>query len=159
VLPDTSFESAKPKSPASLGAGIRRKYCRTPMKKALVSLALLAALPLLTAAAEFPHITLEELKQAIAAKQVALLDANGSDSWKSGHIPGAVDFEHNARKLGKLLPKDKNALVVAYCGGEWCSAYKEAADAAHKLGYTNVKHFAGGISGWKKAGEPIEAGN
>jgi len=54
------------------------------------------------------------------------------------------------------LPADKAALVVAYCGGPKCMAYQAGADAAMKLGYTNVKHFPGGISGWKKAGEKCE---
>ena len=34
-----------------------------------------------------------------------------------------------------------------------------AADAAVKLGYTNVKHFAPGIAGWKKSGAPTEKGS
>jgi rhodanese-related sulfurtransferase len=56
-----------------------------------------------------------------------------------------------------VLPADKAALVVAYCGSPKCGAYKKAANAAVQLGYTNVKHFSGGISGWKSAGEPTEA--
>ena len=31
------------------------------------------------------------------------------------------------------------------------------AEAASKLGYTNVKHFSGGIKGWKAADEKLEA--
>ena len=56
------------------------------------------------------------------------------------------------KNLAKLLPKDKNTLVVAYCGGPGCSAYKRGAAAAEKLGYKNIKHLSAGISGWKKAG-------
>ena len=55
-----------------------------------------------------------------------------------------------------LLPKDKNQLVVAYCGGPGCGAYRRGADAAAKLGFKNVKHLSAGISGWKKSGAPIE---
>jgi rhodanese-related sulfurtransferase len=62
-------------------------------------------------------------------------------------------------KLASLLPQDKGALIVAYCGGPKCGAYKSAAAAAKKLGYTNVKHLSAGISGWKKAGEAVEKGN
>ena len=103
-----------------------------------------------------PDISLPELKQAIADKAVMLLDCNGSKSYASGHIPGAVDFKEADADLAKRLPKDKGALVVAYCGGPKCLAYKAGAEAATKLGYTNVKHFSGGISGWKEAGEKIE---
>ncbi|MFA6962149.1 MAG: rhodanese-like domain-containing protein [Opitutaceae bacterium] len=103
-------------------------------------------------------ISLDDLKAAVASGKVALIDVNGSDSYKAGHIPGAIDFEANETKLASLLPADKSALVVAYCANPHCGAYKAGAAAAEKLGYTNVKHFPGGISGWKKAGELTEKG-
>jgi rhodanese-related sulfurtransferase len=118
---------------------------------------------LLAAAAAFagnkyPGISQDELKQAIADKSVVLLDANGADSYQAGHIPGAIDFAAHKDDLASLLPANKNALVVAYCGGEKCTAYRAAADAAVKLGYLNVRHFAPGISGWKSSGEKVERG-
>ncbi|MGO9201785.1 MAG: rhodanese-like domain-containing protein [Limisphaerales bacterium] len=107
-------------------------------------------------AGEYPDIKIPELKSAITAKKVTLLDANGTGSWQKGHIPGAIDFEANRGKLASVLPKDKNALVVAYCGGPKCMAYQAAAKAAEKLGYTNVKHLTAGISGWQDARETIQ---
>ena len=110
-------------------------------------------------AAEIPTITIGDLKAAMASKQVALLDANGSESWQKGHIPGAIDFSANQEKLASVLPKDKNSLVVAYCGNPQCHAYQAAADAAKKLGYKNIKHLTAGIMGWKDAGEKTEPGS
>ena len=107
-------------------------------------------------AGEFKEITIKELKADIAAKKVTLLDANGSDSYTEGHIPGAIDFTATKDNLATVLPKDKNALVVAYCGGPKCKAYEAAAKAAEKLGYKNIKHLTAGISGWKDAGEKME---
>jgi len=107
-------------------------------------------------AVEYADISIADLKAAIAAKSVTLLDVNGSESWQKGRVPGAIDFAANKDKLADLLPKEKDALIVAYCGGPKCMAYKQAAAAAVKLGYTNVKHLSAGISGWKKAGEPVE---
>lgn len=107
---------------------------------------------------KFPDISLADLKQAIADKKVALIDVNGADSYKAGHIPGAVDFSTAKADLASKLPADKGALVVAYCGNEKCGAYASAANKAKELGYTNVKHFSGGIAGWKKAGEKTEPG-
>ena len=97
-----------------------------------------------------------DLQAAIASKSVTLLDANGSDSFKEARIPGAIDFEANEKKLAAVLPKDKNALVVAYCGNQYCTAYQAAASAAQRLGYTNVKHYSPGIDGWKKSGAKVE---
>jgi rhodanese-related sulfurtransferase len=105
---------------------------------------------------KYPNITIDQLKTAVANKQATVLDANGSESYREGHIPGAIDFDANSSKLEQVLPADKNALIVAYCGGPQCMAYKAAADKAVALGYTNVKHLSAGISGWKSAGEKIE---
>lgn len=125
------------------------------MKKLIVSGAI-ALFAVAAFAGSYPEIKLSELKSAIAAGKVTLLDVNGTQSWKEGHIPGAIDFASNRDKLASVLPKDKNALIVAYCGGPKCQAYQQAAKAAKDLGYTNVKHLVAGISGWKEAGEKVE---
>jgi rhodanese-related sulfurtransferase len=130
------------------------------MKKLVATLiALVSASALVLADDAFPNITTEELKQAIAEKKVVLLDVNGTDSWQEGHIPGALNFDKVEGNLAKVLPADKNTLVVAYCGNERCTAYKAGAAAAKKLGFTNVKHYSKGIAGWKKAGEKTESGS
>jgi rhodanese-related sulfurtransferase len=97
-----------------------------------------------------------DLTTAIAAKSVTLLDVNGAESFEEGRIPGAIDYISKKDNLAALLPRDKKALIVAYCGNEYCSAYKAAATAALELGYTNVKHYAPGIDGWKKSGGKVE---
>lgn len=110
----------------------------------------------LAAPTKVPDISHQELTAAIAAKSVTLLDVNGSDSFKEGRIPGAIDFIAQENAIAKLLPKDKSALIVAYCGNEYCSAYQAAATTAVRLGYTNVKHYSPGIDGWKKSGAQVE---
>jgi rhodanese-related sulfurtransferase len=126
------------------------------MKK-LITLALGLLFTATAFAGEFADITIPELKKAIAGKSVTVIDVNGSDSYKAGHIPTAVDFGKDGAALEKSLPANKGALVVAYCGGPKCKAYQAAAKKAKELGYTNVKHLSAGISGWKDAGEPTEA--
>ena len=108
-------------------------------------------------AAEFPDISIADLKKAMAEKKVVVIDVNGPTSYAKGHIPGAIDFASSADNLASSLPSDKDTLVVAYCGGPSCSAYKKAAQKAADLGYTNVKHLSAGISGWKKQGEQLES--
>lgn len=125
-------------------------------------LALFAAAFVLAAniyAAEFPNITISDLKTAMATKQVVLLDANGTESWQKGHIPGAIDFSANQQNLASVMPKDKDVLVVAYCANPQCPAYRAAATEAKKLGYTNIKHLTAGIMGWRDAGEKTEPGS
>jgi rhodanese-related sulfurtransferase len=110
-------------------------------------------------AGEFPDISIPDLKSAMTSQKVVLLDANGTESWQSGHIPGAIDFSAKQDKLASVLPQDKNVLVVAYCGNPQCPAYHAAAVAAKKLGYKNIKHLVAGIQGWKSAGEKTEKGS
>jgi rhodanese-related sulfurtransferase len=107
-------------------------------------------------AGSFPDISLTDLKSDIAAKKVTLLDVNGPVSYANGHIPGAIDYTAHTADLAKFLPADKSSLIVAYCGSEHCGAYARAAEAAQKLGYSNVQHFKPGIAGWKAANEPTE---
>ncbi|MCB1089194.1 MAG: rhodanese-like domain-containing protein [Verrucomicrobiae bacterium] len=126
------------------------------MKKILTTLACAAvALASSAIAGEYPDISINELKAAIKDGKVTVIDVNGSSSYAKGHIPGAIDFR-STKDLAAALPKEKDALVVAYCGGPSCSAYKAAATKAEELGYTNVKHLSAGISGWLQAGEATE---
>ncbi|MEM8953932.1 MAG: rhodanese-like domain-containing protein [Verrucomicrobiota bacterium] len=124
------------------------------MKTLLTTLAVAVVATMGTAfAGEYADISIAELKEAIGKKEVIVLDVNGSSTYAKNHIPTAIDFRANKEKLAEMLPENKETLIVAYCGGPSCSAYKSAADAAKGLGYTNVKHFSGGISGWLDAGE------
>lgn len=127
------------------------------MKKLALTLCTIVASSLVAFAAEkFPDISHDELKKAIEEKKVTLIDVNGSETYKKGHIPGAIDFASEKKELAAKLPADKDALVVAYCGNEQCGAYAAGAKAAKELGYTNVKHYSKGIAGWKKSGEKVE---
>jgi len=126
------------------------------MKKKILSLCAVALLAGSVYAAHYPEITIKDLKAAIASKSVTLLDANGTDSYKEGHIPTALNFAEVKKDLAAKLPSDKSALIVAYCANEQCSAYRSAAKAASDLGYTNIKHYAKGIMGWKRSGAKVE---
>ena len=108
-------------------------------------------------AESYPDISIKELKKAIKEKNVIVLDVNGSKSYAKGHVPTAIDFAAKGGDLKSALKgKGKETLVVAYCGGPSCGAYKRAAAKAKALGFTNVKHLSAGISGWLQAGEKTE---
>ena len=128
------------------------------MKKLLAILSCVLVSASFSFAGEYPDISITEMKGLIKSGKVTVLDVMGSGSYKKGHVPGAIDFKGNAKTISVLLPKDKGALIVAYCGGPSCKAYKAAAKAAEDLGYTNVKHMSAGISGWLQAGEKTDKG-
>ena len=125
------------------------------MKK-LLALIAIAVLAVNVQAGEYPDISIGDLEKAIKAGKVVVIDVNVKNSQtKRGVIPTAVAFS-NAKALAKQLSKSKkDTLVVAYCGGPTCNAYKKGASAAEKLGFKNVKHLSAGISGWLKAGKKL----
>ena len=124
------------------------------MKKILIPFILIWAAVSLQGQ-EFGDISIEDLQKAILAKKVAIIDVNGQGSFQNGHIPGAINFSSQKQALKKLLPSNKNTLIVAYCGGPSCRAYLRGAKAAAELGYNNVRHLSAGISGWKKSGNKV----
>lgn len=125
------------------------------MKK-LIALVASICVAVTAFAGEFPDISIGEVKSALKAKKVVLIDVNGTDSYAKRHVPTAIDFDAVEKDLAKHLPADKDTLIVAYCGGPKCKAYQSAASAAEKLGYKNIKHMSAGISGWVDAGEKTE---
>ncbi|MCI0536515.1 MAG: rhodanese-like domain-containing protein [Verrucomicrobiales bacterium] len=125
------------------------------MKK-LVALLATFVFTVSTFAGEYPDVSVKEVKALADSKKAVIIDVNGTESYKKGHIPGALDFDAIKESLSAKLPADKNSLVIAYCGGPKCMAYQQAAKAAAKLGYKNVKHMSAGIAGWKEAGQPLE---
>jgi rhodanese-related sulfurtransferase len=127
------------------------------MKKLLAFL-VTAVLAVSAYAGEFPDISINEVNKLAESKSAVIIDVNGDESFKAGHVPGALDFAAIKDNLAASLPKKKDALIVAYCGNPRCGAYLRAAKAAQKLGYTNIKHMSAGISGWKAAGMKTEAG-
>ena len=96
----------------------------------------------------YPTISKSELKEVVAKKSAVIVDVNSEESYKKEHIPGAVHFKSHEEKFAQVLPKDKSELIVAYCGGVKCEAWKKAAEQACALGYTNIRHFKEGIKGW-----------
>jgi rhodanese-related sulfurtransferase len=126
------------------------------MRPLALLLAFLLGTATALAAEKFPVIAREDLVQAMAAGPMTLIDANGSSSFRSGRLPGAIDYAARKTELAQLLPADKGALIVAYCGSEACPSWRAAASAAAALGYTNVRHFKAGLAGWRQAGGKLE---
>jgi len=98
------------------GKQIHKPEPLSNMKK-LLTLAVSAAVAVSVFAGEFPDITIKDLRTAIEAKKVTVIDVNGRGSWRKGRIPTAIDFASHKNDLAKVLPKDRSALVVAYCTG------------------------------------------
>jgi rhodanese-related sulfurtransferase len=100
----------------------------------------------------------DELKTAIDAGAVTVLDALGGEYYARQHLPGAVplvaaDVDAQAPAL---LP-DRAAAIVTYCSNPACPNSGQVADRLTALGYTNVRKYRDGIEDWVAAGLPTES--
>jgi rhodanese-related sulfurtransferase len=79
-----------------------------------------------------------------------LFDSRPLPRFQDGYIPTAVNLPFPAfdKLAEKLLPKDKNALIIFYCAGTTCNMSPGSADKAKKLGYTNIKVYKDGMPAW-----------
>jgi rhodanese-related sulfurtransferase len=127
--------------------------------KRLLAFLVTASVAVSAYAGEFTDISINDVNKLAESKSAVIIDVNGDDSFKAGHVPGALNFAAIKDNLDRSLPKKKDALIIAYCGNPKCGAYLKAAKAAEKLGYTNIKHMSAGISGWKEAGMKTEPGS
>jgi rhodanese-related sulfurtransferase len=102
-------------------------------------------------------ITREELRAAIDAGGVTVVEALPAGYYEDAHIPGAINIPHTeVRALAPRLLPDKDAAIVVYCANEPCPNSGIAATVLEKLGYTNVRDYAQGKDDWREAGLPLE---
>ena len=103
-------------------------------------------------------ITRAELRDAIEAGDVTVVEALPPRYYEDAHIPGAINIPHTevAALAPHLLP-DKAAAIVTYCSNTACPNSGIAAAQLAKLGYTNVRKYAEGKDDWREAGLPLES--
>ena len=103
-------------------------------------------------------ITRDELKAAIGAGTVTVVDALGGEYYAKQHLPGAVALapgDVDAR-ASSVLP-DRQAAIVTYCSNPACANSGQVADRLTALGYANVRKYREGIEDWTGAGLPTES--
>ncbi|MER7505570.1 rhodanese-like domain-containing protein [Nonomuraea pusilla] len=103
------------------------------------------------------HISRDELKAAIDAGTVTVVDALGGQYYAQQHLPGAIALVEGevADRAAELLP-DRDAAIVAYCSNPACPNSEAVARRLVALGYTDVRTYREGIQDWVEAGLPVE---
>ena len=99
----------------------------------------------------------------IEQASVLLIDARDEETYQSGHIPGAYEFDpyRPEKQLPSLLPLCEAAQrIVLYCHGGDCEDSEFAALSLREAGVVGPKLFVygGGITEWTNRGEPVEKG-
>lgn len=99
----------------------------------------------------------DELKQAIEADEVTVVETLRAEHFAQGHLPGAmhIHFEAIGNEAPQRLP-DKNAAIVTYCSNTACRNSEAAANQLVAMGYTNVRKYAAGKDDWQEAGLPLD---
>lgn len=103
-------------------------------------------------------ISRDELREAIEAGTVTVVDALGEHYWAQQHLPDAIYLLEAdvAAKAPTLLP-DKDAAIVTYCSNTACPNSHAVASRLEQFGYTNVRRYREGIQDWVEAGLPVES--
>jgi mannose-6-phosphate isomerase-like protein (cupin superfamily) len=102
-------------------------------------------------------ITRDELRAAMDAGEVTVVDALPPAPFGQRHLPGAVNVvaEDSDAQVAQLLP-DKGAAVVTYSTDSGCDRGPGMADRLEALGYTGVRLYGAGIEDWVGAGLPVD---
>jgi rhodanese-related sulfurtransferase len=103
-------------------------------------------------------ITRDELKSAIDAGEVTVVETLRAEHFEQGHLPGAIHIHYDSvtDEAPRLLP-DKGAAIVTYCSNTACRNSEIAANQLLAMGYTNVRKYAEGKRDWVEAGLPLES--
>ena len=103
-------------------------------------------------------ISRDELKAAIDAGTVTVVDALGGDYYAKQHLPGAVALAPpDVEALAPSVLPDDEAAIVTYCSNPACPNSGQVADRLTALGYRNVRKYREGIEDWVNAGLPTES--
>jgi rhodanese-related sulfurtransferase len=103
-------------------------------------------------------IECEELQEKLdGGEPIVLVDALPPMSFAHSHLPGAINLtpQEVDAAASRRLP-DKHAEIVVYCANPDCESSTETAERLVALGYTNVRHYAGGKNEWRERGLPLE---
>lgn len=109
-----------------------------------------------------PEVSPQDARQQLDAGATAvLLDVREAHEWRRGYIEGAVRIaldevpdKADPAMAGHdpVLTANRDGRIIVYCATGVRSLLGGL--ALHRLGYRDVVSLAGGIEGWKSAGNP-----
>ncbi|MEH6648632.1 MAG: rhodanese-like domain-containing protein [Motiliproteus sp.] len=81
------------------------------------------------------------------AEGFVLLDVRGPESYKQGHVKGAINLPVGKIVKSKLKQWPEGTLFVTYCAGPHCNGATKGAIKLAELGRP-TKIMIGGVTGW-----------
>lgn len=93
-----------------------------------------------------PETTPEEAKRALDAGKALFVDIRDPDSYRSGHIPKALNLtDANVQEFLAAPDKTRPVIVCCYHG----NSSRGATAFLLQSGFADVKSLSGGFEGWR----------
>ncbi len=86
----------------------------------------------------------EEFEQAVKAGECVVVDVREPHEFASAHIPRSLNMPMSSFDPQRL-PSEKPVVLICHSGRRSDSALSQA----HAIGREDVRHYAGGIVGWR----------
>jgi rhodanese-related sulfurtransferase len=97
-----------------------------------------------------PGIAHEELQQAHLNGTCTVIDVREAHEYASGHIPGAINHPLSQFDPARI-PHGKPVVLICQAGARSAAALQRALAA----GRQDVRHYPGGITGWRARGGSV----
>lgn len=107
----------------------------------------------------YDEISMNTAKSFFDSKTALFVDTRPYVRFAGGTIVGSLNIPDT--KIDDYIgwfPNNKETVVIPYCGGFVCEKSHEVGDKLIKLGYKNIKVYAGGYPEWSQNGLPTTAG-
>jgi rhodanese-related sulfurtransferase len=105
----------------------------------------------LTTSSGVPAVTHEELQQAHQKGTCTVVDVREAYEYLSGHIAGAIN--HPLSQFDPVrIPRGKPVILICQSGSRSTAAMQRAIAA----GRQDVRHYPGGMAGWRSRRGPVE---
>ena len=104
----------------------------------------------LTTTTSVPTVTHEQLQQAHLNGSCTFVDVREEYEYASGHIPGAINHPLSQFDPARI-PHGKPVVLICQAGSRSTAALRRAVAA----GRQDVRHYPGGMAGWRARRGPV----